>query len=327
MPTSITLQQLQYFLSAVEHGSLSAAAEAHFIAQPSLSEQIRRLENQLGTALFVRTNRKLILTEAAQMLIPHAQRTLAAAEEAAQAVSPIRNLTGGTVAFGTFSSAHHFLHTDLVADFRALHPLVSIRLVGLNSVSVADGVRDGELEAGLVALPVDDRGLHVSDVQWVAEAVYLSRERSRVSGNHVDSAGRGGRTDTAGGPVGRHGPHPTTAADTGAERWCVNQANCGGGLAGGGSRARRTRGGRYRDHSSLGPRSRLDQVAVLEFSRAAAVRDIRFHHATRCPSLARDSGADKTGKAASCPVTALLSTARRRTLNPPDSESPPRTDR
>ena len=80
MPTSITLQQLQYFLSAVEHGSLSAAAEAHFIAQPSLSEQIRRLESQLGTALFVRTNRKLILTEAAQMLIPHAQRTLAAAE-------------------------------------------------------------------------------------------------------------------------------------------------------------------------------------------------------------------------------------------------------
>ena len=47
MPTSITLQQLQYFLSAVEHGSLSAAAEAHFIAQPSLSEQIRRLESQL----------------------------------------------------------------------------------------------------------------------------------------------------------------------------------------------------------------------------------------------------------------------------------------
>ena len=81
MPTSITLQQLQYFLSAVEHGSLSAAAEAHFIAQPSLSEQIRRLENQLGAALFVRTNRKLILTEAAQMLIPHAQRTLAAAEK------------------------------------------------------------------------------------------------------------------------------------------------------------------------------------------------------------------------------------------------------
>lgn len=180
MSTPITLQQLQYFLSAVEHGSLSAAAEAHYIAQPSLSEQIRRLENQLGVPLFVRTNRKLILTEAAQTLIPHAQRALAAAEEAVESVSPIRDLTGGTVAFGTFSSAHHLLHTDVIADFRALHPRVRVRMVGLNSVSVADGVRDGELEAGLVALPVEDRGLHVSPVQWVAEAMYLSRARSRV---------------------------------------------------------------------------------------------------------------------------------------------------
>ena len=115
--------------------------------------------------------------------------------------------------------------------------------------------------------------------------------------------------------MGRHGPHSTTAADTGAERWCVNQANCGGGLAGGGSRACRTRGGRYRDHSPLGARSRLDQIAVLEFSRAATVRDVRIHHATRCASLARNSGADTTGKAASCPVTAFLSAARRRALN------------
>ena len=66
MATAVTLQQLQYFLSAVQHGSLSAAAEAHFIAQPSLSEQIRRLENQLGVSLFIRTNRKLILTVAAR---------------------------------------------------------------------------------------------------------------------------------------------------------------------------------------------------------------------------------------------------------------------
>ena len=180
MATSITLQQLQYFLSAVEHGSLSAAAAAHFIAQPSLSEQIRRLEQHLGVVLFVRTNRRLILTEAARMFLPYAERTVMAAEEAAAAVGPVRNLTGGTVAFGTFSSAPHLFHADLVARFRALHPRVRMRLLSMNSVQVADGVRDGELEAGIVALPVDDRGLSVSAVVWVAEAVYLSRTRSRV---------------------------------------------------------------------------------------------------------------------------------------------------
>lgn len=180
MATAVTLQQLQYFLSAVQLGSLSAAAEAHFIAQPSLSEQIRRLENQLGVSLFIRTNRKLILTDAARTLVPYAERTIMAAEEAAAAVDPVRNLTGGTVAFGTFSSAHYFLHTELVANFRALHPQVKVRLMGMNSVEVANGVRNGDLDAGLVALPVDDRGLDVSPVVFVMEAVYLSRTRSRV---------------------------------------------------------------------------------------------------------------------------------------------------
>jgi LysR family cyn operon transcriptional activator len=178
--TPITLQQLSYFLSAIEHGSLSAAAEANFIAQPSLSEQIRRLENHLGVALFIRTNRKLIVTDAARMLIPHAQRTLVSAEEAAAAVNPIRTLTGGTIGFGTFSSAHHLIHADLVANFHALHPGVHLRLVGGNSVSIADAVRDGEIEAALVALPVDDRGLEVGPVEWATEAVYLSRDPDRT---------------------------------------------------------------------------------------------------------------------------------------------------
>jgi LysR family cyn operon transcriptional activator len=180
MTTSITLQQLEYFLTAVRLGSLSAAAESHFIAQPSLSEQVRRLEHQLGVQLFVRTNRKLILTEGARMLLPYAERTVRAAEEAAASVDPVRDLTGGIIAFGTFSSAHHLIGADLVEQFRAAHPQVRLRIVGTNSVQVADAVRTGELEAGLVALPVDDRGLDVSAVAWTAEAVYLSRVRTRV---------------------------------------------------------------------------------------------------------------------------------------------------
>lgn len=178
---AITLQQLTYFMAAVKYGSLSAAAEASYVAQPSLSEQIRRLEHQLGVTLFVRTNRKLVLTEAARMLIPQAQRTLDAASELADAVSPIRNMTGGTVAFGTFSSAHHLLHEDVVADFRALHPLVRLRLLGLNSTDVASAVREGDFEAGLVALPIDDRGLEVGPVLWTSEAVYLSTSKDRTS--------------------------------------------------------------------------------------------------------------------------------------------------
>jgi DNA-binding transcriptional LysR family regulator len=157
----MTLQQLRYFLTAADKGSFSAAAESLLMAQPSLSDQIRKLEAELGVALFTRAGRRLVLTEAGRMLRPHAERTLAAAEEAVESVKEVRTLTGGTVSFGTFGSAHHYLLGGLVQDFRRRHPDVRVRVVGQNSVEVADAVREGTLEAGLVALPIDDGGLEV----------------------------------------------------------------------------------------------------------------------------------------------------------------------
>ena len=113
------------------------------MAQPSLSEQIRRLEAELGVSLFARVGRGLELTEAGRLLRPHAERTVAAAREAAESVQEVRDLTGGTVAFGTFGSAHHYLLGGLIEDFRSRHPNVRVRAVGQNSAEVADAVREG----------------------------------------------------------------------------------------------------------------------------------------------------------------------------------------
>jgi DNA-binding transcriptional LysR family regulator len=175
----LTLQQLAYFLAAARHKSFSAAAESLLMAQPSLSEQVRRLEAELGVPLFVRAGRGLELTEAGRLLLPHAERTLAEAEQAREAVREVREITGGTVAFGTFSSAHHYLTGGLVQDFRARHPGVRIRVVGQNSAEVADAVRNGELEAGLIVLPVEDAGLDVR-VATREAMLYLTADPARV---------------------------------------------------------------------------------------------------------------------------------------------------
>lgn len=175
----MTLQQLTYFLAAAEHGSFSAAAEELHMAQPSLSEQIRRLEAELGVSLFARAGRGLVLTEAGRLLLPHAEHTLAAAEEAAASVREVRDLAGGTVAFGTFGSAHHYLLGGLVQDFRERFPNVRVRVLGQNSAEVADAVRDGELEAGLIVLPIDDRGLDVRPTMR-EELLYVSADPQRL---------------------------------------------------------------------------------------------------------------------------------------------------
>jgi DNA-binding transcriptional LysR family regulator len=175
----MTLQQLRYFLAAAEHGSFSAAAEDLLLAQPSLSDQIRRLEAELGVALFVRAGRRLVLTDAGRTLRPHAEATLREAEEAAESVKQVRTLAGGTVSFGTFGSAHHSLLGGLVEDFRRAHPDVRVRVVGQNSVEVADAVREGRLEAGLIALPVDDSALEVRPALR-EENHYVSADPARV---------------------------------------------------------------------------------------------------------------------------------------------------
>jgi DNA-binding transcriptional LysR family regulator len=174
----MTLQQLQYFLAAAEHRSFSAAAAALHMAQPSLSEQIRRLEAELGSPLFVRA-RRLELTEAGRIFQPEAERTLAAAQNAMDSVREVRELETGTATFGTFGQAPYYLLSDLVQDFRKRYPGVRVRLLGQNSSEVADAVRDGRIEGGLIVLPIDDRGLEVTPA-IDEELLYLSKDPERV---------------------------------------------------------------------------------------------------------------------------------------------------
>ena len=176
-----TLQQLVYFLAAVEHRSFAAAAQALYVAQPSLSDQVRRLECTLGVTLFARTNRQLQLTDAGRMLIPWAEKVLRDVEDLTAAVRDVRELAGGTVSFGTFSSAHLYLLPALTAEFGRQHPDVSIRVQGLNSSEVADAVRDGDLEGGLVQLPIDDRGLWVGPPVLTDTVVYVSADPARAN--------------------------------------------------------------------------------------------------------------------------------------------------
>jgi DNA-binding transcriptional LysR family regulator len=175
----MTLQQLQYFLAAVEHGSFSAAADALHMAQPSLSEQVRRLESELGVDLFTRLGRGLVLTEGGQTLRPHAEEVVAAAEEAREAVVEVREVRGGTVSLGMFGDAPYYLLTEVIEEFRARHPDVRVRIVGQNSSEVADALRAGELEAAVIALPVDDTGLEVRPVMSV-EILFASASVERA---------------------------------------------------------------------------------------------------------------------------------------------------
>jgi DNA-binding transcriptional LysR family regulator len=175
----MTLQQLAYFLAAAESGSFSAAAESLHLAQPSVSEQVRRLESELGVALFHRVGRGLVPTAAGETLRPHAERVLAEVEAAREAVVDIRELRGGVATFGTFGNSRYYLGASVVRDFHREHPDVRIRLVGQNSSEVVEAIQAGDLEAGVVVLPIDDRGLEVHPVMR-DDVLFCSADPARL---------------------------------------------------------------------------------------------------------------------------------------------------
>jgi DNA-binding transcriptional LysR family regulator len=175
----LSLQQVRCFCSALELGSFTAAAQALGVSQPAVAEQIRKLEQALGANLFVRAGRGVVATEAGRAFAEHATRSLRALEDAAGSVGELTALRGGTVAVGIFGEPSAWRVDEHVAAFLRRHPDVSVRLVGLNSSSIAARVRRGELEAGVVLLPIDDDKLDVRPIVR-DEVLYVSASLQRT---------------------------------------------------------------------------------------------------------------------------------------------------
>ena len=169
----LTLSQLECFVATLETGSFTAAADALGVSQPAVAEQVQRLEQAVGQSLFARQARGVRPTRAGADLEPHARRVIDAVGAAVAAASEANTVGDGPVAFGTFGSPHHYGLADLIRAFLAEHPRSRLRIVGRNSSSTADAVRSGALDAAVVALPIDDRGLDVRPL-FAGEVFYVS---------------------------------------------------------------------------------------------------------------------------------------------------------
>jgi DNA-binding transcriptional LysR family regulator len=175
----LSLQQIRCFCAALELGSFRAAAESLRVSQPAVAEQIRKLEQALGADLFVRAGRGVVATDAGRAFAEHAARSLSAVEDAAASVGELTAVRGGTVAVGIFGEPSAWRVDELVTAFLRRHPDVSVRLVGRNSSAIVESVRRGELEAGVVLLPIDDEKLDVRPIVR-DEVLYVSASRERT---------------------------------------------------------------------------------------------------------------------------------------------------
>ncbi|MER5785183.1 LysR family transcriptional regulator [Streptomyces mobaraensis] len=143
------IRQLEYFLAVAEELHFGRAAERLHIVQSAVSQQVRRLERELGMPLFDRTTRAVGLTEAGRRLLPHAREVLAARERARAAVDELRTEHAATLRLGTSSGLGARLEA-ILDGFARLAPSAQLELVTAATDDRLRRVRSGELDATLL---------------------------------------------------------------------------------------------------------------------------------------------------------------------------------
>lgn len=122
------LRQLRYFAKAAEILNFSDAAKSLNIAQSSLSQQIKQLEDELGTLLFIRNSHSIRLTEAGEMMLPFALRTLHEAESCAERIHDLQKLLTGSLDIGVTHSFSPIL-TESVISFMKMYPGIKLNII------------------------------------------------------------------------------------------------------------------------------------------------------------------------------------------------------
>lgn len=184
--STVELGQLEAFVEAQRRGSITRAAEALDLTQPTVTARLRGLERELGTPLLVRGRRGVTLTTAGRRFLPRAMAALEAVRRGVADTRSAREARGGFLTLGLASDLALYLAPQALARFARSHPDVEVTVRSGRSRAVAEALRADEIEIALVSqlvvLPeLASRPLFIESVPVVVSRGHAFARRSRVS--------------------------------------------------------------------------------------------------------------------------------------------------
>ena len=182
----VDLRQLEIFAKVAELGSFSRAAEALSLTQPTVSEHIRALEDELGLRLLDRLGRGAAATPAGRLLLSHALRLLALSREARQAMNGFLGKMSGELLIGASTIPGEYILPPMIGGFKAKFPDISITLLIGDSQAAVDWVGDGRAELSVVGARLPHRGvdyheLMADDIVVVVPAAHPWHGRAEIT--------------------------------------------------------------------------------------------------------------------------------------------------
>src|SRR6266516_3941812 len=145
------IHQLRYFVAVADEGNFSRAAAKVRVAQPSLSQQIRKLEAEIGQPLFDRLPRSVVITEAGRCLLEYARQILASIGDARRSVDELKGKIAGDVAVGAIPTIAPYVLPELVVTFQEHYPDVTLHIVEDVTAGITRRIEAGELDVALAS--------------------------------------------------------------------------------------------------------------------------------------------------------------------------------
>ena len=156
----MNLRDLSYLVAVADHRHFGRAAEACFVSQPTLSTQLKKLEDELGVELVERSPRQVMLTEAGRQVVEAARVVLEEAERIRAIAARAANPRSGSIRLGLFPTLGPYLLPHVVPALRAQLPELEVLLVEDKTDALLDQLNTGRIDAAVLALPVAADHLH-----------------------------------------------------------------------------------------------------------------------------------------------------------------------
>lgn len=177
------LRHIRYLLAVAEHRNFTRAAEALHVSQPTLSQQIRQLEDSLGAALFDRSGRSIRLTDAGEAYVRFARLALQDLEAGKRAMHDVRDLSRGSLRLAMTPTFTAYLVAPLLHRFHSLYPGITLSVEEMTQDRLEAALAEDRLDIGIAFT-----GMHLADIQ--GEALFSETLSLMVGATHPQAVGQ-----------------------------------------------------------------------------------------------------------------------------------------
>ena len=171
----MNLRDLRYLVAVAEHRHFGRAAEACFVSQPTLSTQVKKLEEELGVVLIERTNRQVMLTPVGERIVAQAQRVLREVNQMVDIAQAYQDPFGGEFRLGIIPTVAPYLLPKILGPMRKAFPKLKTQLTEGQTQTITRMLRDGELDAVILALPAEED--NIEQVHLYKEPFYFAASK------------------------------------------------------------------------------------------------------------------------------------------------------